>query len=63
MWEQYRKTFVGMQVVIALVTAAMYLLFVRQWQPVGTFYATLQVAALLGAYWGDRLRRRVQGRA
>jgi multisubunit Na+/H+ antiporter MnhC subunit len=61
MWDQYKKTFLGMQVVILLVTAGMYLVLSRDVAQVATFFATLQVAGLLGAYWGDRLRKRVRG--
>lgn len=61
MWDQYKKTFVGMQLVILLVTTGMYLLLSRDVAQVGTFFAILQFAALLGAYWGDRLRKRMRG--
>jgi hypothetical protein len=63
MWEQYRKTFVGMQLVILLVSASTFFLFGRQATLAGTFFGTMQVAALMGAYWGDRLRKRMHGRA
>jgi hypothetical protein len=62
MWDQYKKTFLGMQVVILMVTAGMYLMLSREVALVATFFITLQVAAVLGAYWGDRLRKRVRGR-
>ncbi len=61
MWDRYRKTFIGMQVVILLVTAGMFMVLSRDVTLVATFFATLQVASLLGAYWGDRLRKRVRG--
>jgi len=61
MWDQYKKTFLGMQVVILMVTAGMYLVLSREVPLVATFFVTLQIAAVLGAYWGDRLRKRVRG--
>jgi hypothetical protein len=61
MWDQYKKTFIGMQAVILLVTVGMFIVFSRDVALVATFFATLQVASLLGAYWGDRLRKRVRG--
>jgi hypothetical protein len=61
MWDQYKKSFVGMQLVILMVTTGMYLFLSREVTLVATFFATLQVASLLGAYWGDRLRKRVRG--
>ena len=63
MWDRYRKTFVGMQAVILLVTVGMYLTFGRHWALAGKFFLTMQVASLIGAYWGDRLRGRMRGGA
>jgi uncharacterized membrane protein YfcA len=63
MWDQYKKSFFGMQVVISLVTVCMYLLFTRQWAPAAMFFLTMQVASVLGAFWGQRLRNRMRGRA
>jgi len=61
MWDQYKKTFAGMQLVILLVTAGMFIVFSRDVTLVATFFVTLQLASLLGAYWGDRLRKRARG--
>jgi len=61
MWDQYKKTFVGMQVVILLVTAGMFLVLSRDVTLVATFFATLQLASLLGAYLGGSLRKRMRG--
>ena len=61
MWERYKRTFIGMQLVILLVTAGMFIVLSRDVALVATFFATLQVASLLGAYWGDRLRKRMRG--
>lgn len=59
MWlTQYRKTFVGMQTVIALVTVLAYLQFYRSWAPTLSFFFVLQGAALAGALWASRLKRR-----
>jgi hypothetical protein len=60
MWDQYKRTFVRMQFAILLVTAGMFRFFSRDVSLVVTFFVTLQLASLLGAYWGDRLRRRMQ---
>jgi hypothetical protein len=61
MWDQYKKTFIGMQVVILLVTAGMFLAFSRDVTLLATFFVTLQLASLLGAYWGGSLRKRMRG--
>ena len=55
--EHYKKTFVGMQVFIALVTAALFILFHRLWIPAATFFVMMQVGALVGALWATRLKR------
>jgi len=61
MWEQYKKTFVGMQLVIAAVTAFIYLVVNKQPGLAAMFFTTMQIASALGAYWGHRLRRRMRG--
>ena len=57
-WQQYRKTAVGMQVIIALITGGAYLTMYRSLAPALTLFAILQVGAVLGAYWGVRLKKR-----
>ncbi len=56
MWEQYRKTAVGIQIVIAMVTVAV-LLWSRVWAAGGVFFVAMQLSALLGAGWAVRLHR------
>ena len=64
MWlNQYKKTFVGMQTVIALVTAAAYLQLYRSWSPTLSFFFVLQGAAAAGALWASRLKRRIDPHA
>jgi hypothetical protein len=58
MWQQYKKTFLRMQTVIALVSVAMYLFHTRAVGPTVTFFLLLQVAAVVGARWGARLRKK-----
>jgi hypothetical protein len=58
MWEQYKKSLWGMQLVMALVSAVLYLRVYRAWQPTLVFYAVLQISSVLGVYWGLRLRQR-----
>jgi hypothetical protein len=58
MWEQYKKSFVGMQLVIVLVTAAAFLGLYRAWQPAAQLFVILQIAAFTGAYWATRIRKR-----
>jgi hypothetical protein len=63
MWDRYKKHFFGMQVVIVLFTVAMLFLLKKPLGSALTFFATMQLASVLGAYWGHRLRSRMQGRA
>ena len=64
MWmKQYRKTFVGMQTVIALITAAVHYGMYRAWEPTLSFFFVLQGAALAGALWASRIKRRLDSHA
>ena len=56
MWEQYRKTAVGIQIVIALVTLAV-MIWSRHLAVGGMFFVSMQLSALLGAGWAVRLHR------
>ena len=60
MWEQYKKTFVGMQVVIWLVVIAVYLFFGQQWRMAATFLLVMQFSAVSGAVWSARIRSMMQ---
>jgi hypothetical protein len=59
MWEQYKKTFWGMQMLIVLVTGTV-LAWRHIWSLAGLFFITMQVAAVLGAMWGNRLQIKVR---
>jgi hypothetical protein len=64
MWlKQYKKTFLGMQTVIALITVAVYLQMYRSWTPTLSFFFVLQGAALAGALWASRIKRRLDPHA
>jgi hypothetical protein len=60
MLEQYKKTFIGTQLVIATVTVATYLglghVFVRS----AVFFSMMQIGAVVGAVWAVRLRKKFQ---
>ena len=64
MWmKQYRKTFVGMQTVIALITAVVHFRMYRSLNLTLSFFLVLQGAALAGALWASRLKRRIDHHA
>ncbi len=62
MWEQYRKTLVPMQLFIVAACAAA--LFFGRMPPVavGATFVVMELGALLGAWWGARLQRRLRAR-
>jgi hypothetical protein len=60
MWEQYRKTIRGMQIVIGLVTMGVFVL-TRRVSIAAGFFAMMQCGALVGAMWGARLKRLIEG--
>jgi hypothetical protein len=55
MWAHYKKTFVRMQSVIWLVSAAVYFFFGRQWHMAATFFLVMQFSAVTGAVWAARV--------
>ena len=62
MWQHYRKTFAAVQVMIAVVTAVVYFSVDRRWVAAMTYFAVMQVFAVVGAAWATRLRRLMEQR-
>jgi uncharacterized membrane protein YfcA len=58
MWKQYKKTFVGMQLVICAITGGV-LAWRHLWDLAAMFFVTMQIGAVLGAMWGQRLKSKV----
>jgi hypothetical protein len=58
MREQYKKTWVGMQATIAVVTLAA-LVHTHRLVAALAFFATMQVGAVLGAIWAVQLKTRI----
>ena len=63
MWDQYRRTFFGVQAVIAMVTISVYLFFGQNLLHAAGFFFVMQISAFIGAAWGARLSRMVQRRS
>jgi hypothetical protein len=59
MWEQYKKTFAGMQIAIWLVACAV-LLWSHVLALALVFLVTMQLGAVIGALWGYRLKSKVE---
>jgi len=56
MWEQYRKTAKGIQIVIAIVTIAI-VIWSHHLAAGAVFFVAMQLSAVLGAGWATRLQR------
>ena len=63
MWEQYKRTFSRTQVVIAAATIATYFYLGHVATRSAAFFIVMQIGAVVGAMWGTRLRRKVDGQA
>jgi hypothetical protein len=63
MLDQYRRTFVKTQAVVLGVTAWTYFAMGREMTRAAAFFAVMQLAALVGAAWGVRLRNKVDRKA
>lgn len=59
MWDYYRKTLPRMQGFIALVTVGLYVVLRQRWIMAAMFFVMMQVGAVVGAWWGHRLRKRL----
>ena len=56
MWAHYRKTFLGIQVVIALVTCFAVLATGYRIPVAAVFFTVMQFGAVLGAMWAVRIK-------
>lgn len=59
MWEQYRKTFAGMQAVILVVAIAVYFVTGRSTINAAMCFAFMQLGSILGAAWAVRLKTKI----
>jgi len=60
MWPQYRRTFLGIQVVIALVTGLAFLNTGERIPVAAVFFTVMQVGAVLGAMWAVRIKGKLE---
>jgi uncharacterized membrane protein YfcA len=58
MWEQYRKTAAFTQIFVLAVCAAMRYFVNMPWPAVAALFVAMQFGALLGTWWGVRMRGR-----
>jgi uncharacterized membrane protein YfcA len=63
MWEQYVKTFARTQAVILAVTIGTYFYMGHVASRSAVFFLMMQAGGVVGAMWGTRLKRKVDGQA
>ena len=59
MWEQYRKSFVRSQLLILVIVALLVFYAKSGWQTAAAAFVLMQVAGVIGAWWGARLKRKI----
>jgi hypothetical protein len=60
MWEQYKKTFLGVQILAFGAAAWVYLGLSHWWGPAAIVFCTMQISAVFGAMWANRIKRRIE---
>ncbi len=60
MWDYYKRTFVMVQLATLVVSFMAYLASNHAVIPPLVFFAFMQMSAVLGAMWANRLRRKMQ---
>jgi hypothetical protein len=61
MWLQYKRSFLFIQVLIALITVGVYLNARHLVLVAALFFVAMQVSAVFGAMWATRLKRKLEG--
>ena len=59
MWDHYKKTFKSMQAGIAIATIVLYFGLHRQPRVTAVFFLMMQLGAVVGAAWAQRLRHKM----
>jgi hypothetical protein len=63
MWAQYKKTFAGTQIMIALVCVAIFVSVGHSFLRTGVFFVVMQVGSIFGAFWAARISAALKRRA
>jgi hypothetical protein len=59
MWLQYKRNFLGIQVLSGGATAWVYFGLTHNWASAAWIFLVMQVGGVLGAAWATRLRRKI----
>jgi uncharacterized membrane protein YfcA len=62
MWQTYWKRFPVMQGMILILCAIMLFVIKLHWVQVAATFVIMQLGAVLGAWYGTRLRKRIESR-
>jgi membrane associated rhomboid family serine protease len=62
MWDYYKRTFLAVQLVTGLVGWMVYRSSNHLWIPTAMFVLSMEISAIFGAMWANRLRRKIQAR-
>ena len=60
MWDYYKRTFLAVQLLAVAVAYLVYRSANHAWLPPLVFFLSMQISAVFGAMWANRLRRRIQ---
>jgi hypothetical protein len=60
MWQQYRKHLIATQLFILAMCAVLYFLGKAPLASIVSVFAVMQLGALVGAWWGTRLKAKMQ---
>ena len=63
MWDYYKRTFVVVQLAAVMVSYMAYRNANHAWFPPVAFFVAMQVGAVFGSMWANRLRRKMQAYA
>jgi hypothetical protein len=60
MWDYYKRTLVIVQLAAVVVSYMVYRNTNHAWLPPVAFFVAMQVSAVFGAMWANRLRKKLQ---
>jgi hypothetical protein len=63
MWDYYKRTFWAVQLAAGAVSWMVYRATNHLWFPTAVFFVSMQVSAVFGAMWANRLRNKIQARS
>jgi hypothetical protein len=60
MWAHYRQTALATQIFVVVMCALVYFVGNAPMRSIVTIFIVMQICGLLGAWWGARLRGRIE---